>query len=108
MSASYQPPSETAVDRFLRYVRIDTQSQEDQSATPSTAKQWTLANMLADELRGLGAADVRISDSCMVYATVSGNVPDVASVPVIGLIAHVDTSPAVTGANVKPVIHRNY
>ena len=55
MQTHFHPPSESVLDRFLRYVRIDTQSQEDQSTDPSTGKQWTLANLLAAELRELGA-----------------------------------------------------
>jgi tripeptide aminopeptidase len=102
------PPAESVVDRFLRYVRIDTQSREDQSTTPSTETQWTLAKLLADELRALGARDVRVSDHCMVYASIPSTLPDSANVPPIGFLAHVDTSPAVTGANVKPIIHQNY
>jgi tripeptide aminopeptidase len=102
------PPSESAVDRFLRYVRIDTQSEDDQRTTPSTDKQWTLAKLLVTELRQLGVADVRLSEFCMVYAMIPANIPDASDVPVIGFIAHVDTSPAVTGANVNPIVHRNY
>jgi tripeptide aminopeptidase len=108
MSEPLVPPSESAVDRFLRYVRIDTQSQDDQPTTPSTDKQWTLAKLLVTELRQLGAADARLSEFCMVYATLPANIPDASDVPVIGFIAHVDTSPAVTGTNVNPIIHRNY
>ena len=104
------PPGEGVVDRFLRYVSIDTQSKEGESTTPSTEKQWVLARMLAEELRELGARDVRVSEYCMVYATLPSNLPNdsTAKVPVVGFLAHVDTSPALTGANVKPVIHRNY
>jgi tripeptide aminopeptidase len=104
------PPTESVVDRFLRYVRIDTQSKEGESATPSTTTQWTLARLLADELRQLGAHDVQVSEFCMVYATVPSNMPngDGGEVLALGLLAHVDTSPALTGANVHPVIHRNY
>ena len=101
------PPREGAVDRFLRYVRIDTQSQEDQQSTPSTAKQWALANLLASELRELGVADVRTSEHCMVYASIPATITS-DGVPTIGFIAHVDTSPAVTGAHVNPIIHRDY
>ncbi len=108
MSPSLTPPRESVVDRFLRYVKIDTQSQEGASTTPSTEKQWTLARMLADELKQLGASNVRTSEHCMVYASIPGNVPESSDVPTIGFIAHVDTSPAVTGANVQPVIHANY
>jgi tripeptide aminopeptidase len=90
-------------------VRIDTQSQEDQPMTPSTEKQWVLARLLAEELRGLGARDVRVSDFCMVYATIPGNLPeDAPRAPVIGFLAHVDTSPAVTGTNVNPIVHHQY
>lgn len=106
-TSAMKPPLESAVDRFTRYVRIDTQSQEDQPAVPSTAKQWTLANLLVTELRQLGAADVRLSEFCMVYASIPANVGD-RDIPVVGLIAHIDTSPAVSGANVNPVVHRNY
>jgi tripeptide aminopeptidase len=102
------PPRESVVDRFLRYVRIDTQSQEEKSTTPSTAKQWELARMLATELEQLGASSVRTSEHCMVYATIPSNIADTERVPVIGFLAHVDTSPAVTGTGVKPVIHSNY
>jgi tripeptide aminopeptidase len=105
------PPRESVVDRFLRYVKIDTQSQEEQSTTPSTAKQWDLARMLETELTQLGAQRVRTSEHCMVYATIPSNLGDAAltaRVPTIGFLAHVDTSPAVTGANVKPIIHANY
>ena len=108
MSADIQPPRESVVDRFLRYVKIDTQSDEAGTTTPSTDKQWTLARLLVDELKALGASNVRITDHCMVYATIPGTVPESPALPVIGFIAHVDTSPAVTGANVKPIIHQNY
>ncbi len=100
------PPRESVVDRFLRYVRIDTQSAEDQTTTPSTAKQWDLARLLVTELEQLGARDVWLSDTCMVYAKIPATVDR--SVTSIGFLAHVDTSPAVTGAGVKPVIHENY
>ena len=64
--------------------------------------------MLVDELRSLGAADVRLSDTCMVYARLPATAPDLASLPCLGLLAHVDTSPAVTGAGVRPIVHRDY
>ena len=103
------PPSESVVDRFLRYVRVDTQSLEDSSTTPSTDSQWALSKQLVDELRSLGAEDVRLSEHCMIYATIPSNLSANASeVPAIGLLAHVDTSPAVSGAGVKPIVHRDY
>src|ERR1044071_5705223 len=103
-----KPPTESALDRFLRYVKIDTQSQEDQTTTPSTRKQLNLANLLAKELTALGAQNVRVSEFGIVYAMVPGNLADNSKVPVIGFIAHMDTSPAVSGENVNAVIHKNY
>ena len=106
--AQLKPPTESAMDRFLRYVKIDTQSQEDQTTTPSTRKQLNLANLLAKELTALGAQNVRVSEFGIVYAMVPGNLADNSKVPVIGFIAHMDTSPAVSGENVNPIIHKNY
>src|ERR1043166_5048133 len=103
-----KPPKETAMERFLRYVKIDTQSAEDQTTVPSTKKQLNLANLLAKELKEIGAQNVRVSEFGIVYATVPGNLTDNSKVPVIGFIAHMDTSPAVAGENVNPVIHKNY
>ncbi|HEX7020482.1 MAG TPA: peptidase T [Gemmatimonadaceae bacterium] len=110
MSLDLTPPRETVLSRFLRYVRIDTQSAEDQKTTPSTGNQWALARMLASELEQLGASNVRVSEHCMVYATIPGNVDAalVAKVPPVGFLAHVDTSPAVSGEGVNPIIHENY
>lgn len=101
-------PKEAAMDRFLRYVKIDTQSAEDKDTVPSTKKQFDLANLLAKELKEIGAQNVRVSEFGIVYATVPGNLANSSSVPVIGFIAHMDTSPAVSGANVNPIIHKNY
>src|ERR1043165_3836906 len=103
-----KPPTESALDRFLRYVKIDTQSAEDQTTTPSTRKQLNLANLLAKELTALGAQDVRVSEFGIVYAMVPGYLPANSKVPVIGFISHMDTSPAVSGENVNPIIHKNY
>lgn len=106
--SSVKAPQQTALERFLRYVKIDTQSQEDQPTVPSTKKQFDLANLLAEELKQLGAENVRVSEYAIVYATIPGNLPDNSKVPVIGFIAHMDTSDAVSGANVNPIIHKNY
>jgi tripeptide aminopeptidase len=103
-----KPPTESVMDRFLRYVKIDTQSQEDQTTTPSTRKQLNLANLLAKELTALGAQNIRVSEFGIVYATVPGNLADNSKVPVVGFIAHMDTSPAVSGENVNAIIHKNY
>jgi tripeptide aminopeptidase len=108
LDAQTQRPSESVLDRFLRYVKIDTQSKEDQNKVPSTEKQLVLANLLAKELKELGAENVRVSEFGIVYASVPGNLPDNSKAPVIGFIAHMDTSPEVSGENVQPVIHKNY
>ncbi|HEV8186106.1 MAG TPA: peptidase T, partial [Pyrinomonadaceae bacterium] len=108
VNAQLKPPTESVMDRFLRYVKIDTQSQEDQTTTPSTRKQLNLANLLAKELTALGAENVRVSEFGIVYATVPGNLADNSKVPVVGFIAHMDTSPAVSGENVNAIIHKNY
>src|SRR6478735_1328400 len=101
-------PSESAMDRFLRYVKIDTQSAEDQNTVPSTKKQFDLANLLEKELTALGVQNVRVSEFGIVYGLVPGNLADNSKVPTVGFIAHMDTSPAVSGANVNPIIHKNY
>ena len=98
--------AETFLDKFLRYVIIDTQSVEDSESYPSTAKQFDLLNLLAKELKDLGVPSVSIDEYGYVMATVPANVHT--NVPVIGFIAHVDTSPEVSGANVKPQIITNY
>jgi len=106
--AQIKPPGEPVLDRFLRYVKIDTQSAEDQNTVPSTEKQFDLANLLAKELKDLGVQNVRVSEFGIVYGMVRGNLADNSKAPTIGLIAHMDTSPSVSGANVKAVIHKNY
>lgn len=97
---------ETLLDRFCRYVKIDTQAAEDRDTYPSTPSQVTFANMLADELRGLGLSDVTISEHGIVMATVPATTKK--KVPTIAFNAHVDTSPETSGANIKPTVHRNY
>ncbi len=106
--AQTKPPTESVMNRFLRYVKIDTQSAEDAGKFPSTEKQLVLARLLEKELKQLGVQNVRISEHGIVYGMVPGNLADNTKVPTIGFIAHMDTSPAVSGANVNPIIHRNY
>lgn len=100
----------TVVDKFLRYVKIDTQSDEDSAAFPSTEKQKDLARLLAGELKEMGASDVRMDEEYgYVYATIPSTLKEEGKeVPVIGFIAHMDTSPAVSGKDVKPRIVENY
>jgi len=105
---SLNPPKEAVLDRFLRYVKIDTQSAEDQTTVPSTRKQLNLANLLARELKELDLSNVGVSEFGIVYGLLPGNLPESAKVAVLGFIAHMDTSPAVSGANVNAIIHRNY
>jgi tripeptide aminopeptidase len=95
------------LERFLRYVRYDTQSDESSESYPSTGKQLVLLRDLAAELRALGLADAAIDGHGYVTATIPPTTrkPDV---PTIGFIAHVDTSPEMSGANVVPIVHRQY
>src|ERR1700712_5030276 len=106
--AQVTAPTESAMDRFLRYVKIDTQSAEDQNTVPSTKKQFDLARLLEKELTALGVQNVRVSEFGIVYGMVPGNLADSAKVPTIGFIAHMDTSPSVSGANVNVNIVKNY
>jgi len=92
------------LERFLRYVRIDTQSAEDAGTYPSTAKQLDLSRLLVDELRAIGLADAALTQHGAVFATL----PGVAGTPVVGLIAHVDTSPDAPGTGVEPILHEEY
>ena len=94
------------VERFLKYVSFDTQSAEDMNTTPSTAKQLKLAAYLRDELKSIGMTEVEMDDNGYVYATLPANTDK--AVPTIGFIAHMDTSPDCSGANVCPRIVKNY
>src|SRR5262245_49724542 len=97
---------DTLLDRFLRYVRIDTQSDESSPTSPSTARQLTLSRMLADECRALGLADVSCDEHGIVMASVPATVSHQA--PTIVWNSHVDTSPEYTAVNVRPIVHENY
>ena len=94
------------LDRFLRYVTVDTTSNETSRTTPTTVGQHVLLAMLAEELRAMGAADVVQDDYGYVMATIPATIPH--SLPAIGFVAHVDTSPELPGAGVKPIVHRAY
>jgi tripeptide aminopeptidase len=99
--------SSSAASRFLRYVTYDTQSDEQSQTYPSTSKQLVLLNQLVQELKDLGIADAAIDKHGYVMATIPAT-PGFDAAPAIGFVAHVDTSPEVSGANVKPLVHRNY
>lgn len=94
------------LDRFLKYVQIDTQADEHSESSPSTAKQLELCRLLADECKQMGLKDVTLSPQGVVMATVPQTVTHHA--PTIAWIAHVDTSPETSGTNVKPIVHREY
>lgn len=94
------------IDRFISYVTIDTESNPNSETTPSTEKQWNLANKLVEELKAIGMQDVTIDDKAYIMATLPSNVDY--EVPTIGFISHFDTSPDYCGANVKPQIVSNY
>lgn len=94
------------INRFISYVTVDTESDPNSDTTPSTAKQWDLANQLVEELKAIGMQDVTIDEHAYIMATLPSNVEH--DVPVIGFISHFDTTPDFTGANVKPQIIENY
>lgn len=93
-------------DRFISYITVDTESDPHSTTTPSTEKQWDLANKLAEELKAIGLQEVTIDENAYIMATLPSNVER--ETPVIGFISHFDTSPDFTGANVKPQIVENY
>lgn len=96
------------IEKFLRYIVIDTQSEEDSITCPTTEKQHDLAKLLVKELEEMGAEEITYdTEHCYVYASIPAT-SGMENKPVIGLIAHMDTSPAVTGKNVKPRIIEDY
>lgn len=96
---------ERAYEKLLRYAAIDTKSDDASETVPSSAKQFDLAKVLVEELKALGIEDAHVDENCYIMGTLKGNVE---GAPVVGLIAHMDTSPDFSGKDVKPVIHKNY
>ena len=96
-----------AYERFLNYVKIHTTSDENSNTTPSTRRQFDLAEILAEEMKKLGVKDVRVDENCYVYGAIPA-IPGYEDKPAIGLIAHLDTAPDFCGEHVNPQIHRNY
>ena len=94
------------IDRFLKYVSFDTQSDPNSTSTPSTEKQWAIARYIADELKQIGMQDISLDDHAYIMATLPSNLDH--KVPTIGFISHFDTSPDYTATDVKPQIHKNY
>lgn len=97
---------EDITKRFISYVIVDTESDPESDTTPSTAKQWDLANALVKELNSIGMSDVSIDNNAYIMATLPSNVDH--DVPIIGFVSHFDTTPDFTGANVNPQIIENY
>src|SRR5688572_250961 len=96
----------TVTDRFIRYVKIDTQSDPESPTCPSTEKQKNLGKVLVEELLAMNIADAHLDEHGYVYATIPSNTAK--KIPVICFCSHMDTSPDCSGENVKPVIHKNY
>ncbi len=97
---------EKVEERFIRYAKIDTQSDPENEQCPSTEKQWKLAKLLAEELENLSFRDVTIDEHAYVMATLPANTKK--DIPTIGFIAHMDTAPDFTAENVNPKLHKNY
>ncbi|HAK56923.1 MAG: peptidase T [Vicinamibacterales bacterium] len=100
-------PATSALERFLRYVTIDTQADEQSATYPSTPGQLVLLNQLGEELQAIGVVDASIDAHGYVIATIPATTLK-PNVPVIGFLAHVDTSPDMPGRGVKPIVHENY
>lgn len=98
--------SETVLDRFLRYAQIETTSNHASETTPSTKTQWVLLNMLAGELKLMGAKDVHVTEFGYVLASIPSTSKK--QVPTVAFMAHVDTAPDFSGAGVKPLLHKNW
>lgn len=95
------------IDRFMRYISADTMSEEDREQVPSTPGQMVLAGRLADELKAIGAQDVSLSEHGYVFAVIPATA-GCEKAPALGLIAHMDTSPAISGANIRPQLVKDY
>ena len=94
------------IERFTRYVKVDTQSDPESNTCPSTQGQWDLARMLVEELKAIGMEEVTVDENGYVMATLPANTDK--NVPTIGFLAHLDTAPEFTGTNVNPQIIEQY
>ena len=97
---------EKLIERFVKYIKIDSTSDPESTATPSTEKQWNIARVLVDDLKEIGMQDVEIDENAYVYATLPSNIEK--EVPTIGFIAHFDTAPDYSGTNVNPQFIDSY
>lgn len=96
------------VERFVKYAKIDTQSDPNSITNPSTSKQFDLSNLLKEELQEMGYTNIELDSQCYLYAEIPANNPSGKNIPKIGFVAHVDTSPDRSGKNVNPQIINNY
>ncbi len=96
----------SVLDRFLKYISIDTKADDNSATCPSSVKEFDLAKVLFEELKELGLSDVSLDENCYLMATLPANTDK--KIPVIGFIAHMDTSPDMSGENIKPQIVKNY
>src|SRR5262245_13841170 len=99
--------TEALLNRFIRYAKVDTQSNDSSTTCPSTPGQLELQNILRNELQALGAHEVTLTRHGYVMATIPATIRD-KKVPTVAFLAHVDTAPDFSGSNVKPIIHRRY
>ena len=97
---------QTVLERFIRYAKIDTESDPESKTIPSTAKQKNLARLLVEELKEIGVNDAAMDEWGYVYATVPATIDK--DVPVICYCSHMDTAPDCSGKDVKPIVHTNY
>lgn len=100
--------AEKVLDKFIRYAKIDTQSDPKSQTIPSTQKQFDLAHILVKELKEMGIKDVELTDECYIYATIPSNILNGNNLPTIGFVAHMDTSPDFNATGVNPQIVENY
>lgn len=98
---------ETVLDRFLRYVQIHTTGDRRSKTTPSSERQWTLLKLLADELRAIGASDVKLTEHGFALATLPATTKKKGA-PTVAFFAHVDTTEDFNGEGVKPIVHRKW
>lgn len=94
------------LNRFIKYIKIDSQSDPNSDTTPSTEKQWDIANLLKSELEEIGLTEVSIDENAYVMATLDSNVDE--EIPCIGFVSHFDSTPDFSGKNINPQIHENY
>ena len=96
-----------AYERLLQYAKVYTTSDPESGTHPSTGRQFDLARLLVEEMKGMGIEDAAVDEHCYVYGTIPAT-PGCEGRPALGLIAHMDTAPDASGENVRPILHQNY